>query len=35
VMALARGQGYVDVEVHPDLAGRDRVLVARRPGGVR
>lgn len=35
VMGLARGRGYVDVAVHPDLAGRDRVLVARRPDGVR
>ncbi len=25
----ARGRGYSEVEVHPDLAGRDRVLVAR------
>ena len=35
VVGLARVRGLVDVEVHPDLAGRDRVLVARRPGGVR
>jgi release factor glutamine methyltransferase len=27
----ARAAGYVDVAVHPDLAGRDRALVARRP----
>jgi release factor glutamine methyltransferase len=27
---LARGSGFVEVEVRPDLAGRDRVLVARR-----
>jgi release factor glutamine methyltransferase len=30
VAAQARAQGYVDVEVHPDLTGRDRVVVARR-----
>jgi release factor glutamine methyltransferase len=29
--ALALGAGLVDVDVQPDLAGRDRVLVARRP----
>jgi release factor glutamine methyltransferase len=33
VTALARGAGFVDVEVHQDLAGRDRVLVARRASG--
>ncbi len=27
----ALGDGYADVEVRPDLAGRDRVVVARRP----
>ena len=27
--ALAHGAGFVEVEVRPDLAGRDRVLVAR------
>ncbi len=27
----AEATGYVDVAVHPDLAGRDRALVARRP----
>lgn len=27
---VARSAGYVQVEVHPDLAGRDRVLVARQ-----
>lgn len=27
----ARGRGYAGIAVHPDLAGRDRVLVARRP----
>jgi release factor glutamine methyltransferase len=30
--ALAAAAGLVDVEVRPDLAGHDRVLVARRPG---
>lgn len=29
--AHAEATGYVDVVVHPDLAGRDRALVARRP----
>ena len=29
---LLVGSGYQDVAVHPDLAGRDRVAVARRPG---
>jgi release factor glutamine methyltransferase len=29
VTELARAAGFVDVEVHEDLAGRDRVLVAR------
>ncbi len=33
--SLAAGAGLVDVEVRPDLTGRDRVLVARRPPGVR
>ena len=32
VAARARRAGYASVEVHPDLAGRDRVLVARAPG---
>jgi release factor glutamine methyltransferase len=31
--AAAEAAGYADVAVHRDLAGRDRVLVARRPGG--
>jgi release factor glutamine methyltransferase len=31
--AAARLAGFADVEVHPDLAGRDRALVARRPSG--
>jgi release factor glutamine methyltransferase len=31
VIALLRGAGLVDVEVRPDLAGHDRVAVARRP----
>ena len=30
VQDLARSAGLVDIAVHPDLAGRDRVLVARR-----
>ncbi len=30
VTALARDAGFVDVEVRPDLAGRDRILVAHR-----
>jgi release factor glutamine methyltransferase len=30
--AVAQAAGYDDVAVHQDLAGRDRVLVARRPG---
>jgi release factor glutamine methyltransferase len=29
--ATAEAAGYADVAVHRDLAGRDRVLVARRP----
>jgi release factor glutamine methyltransferase len=33
VTELARGAGFVDVEVHEDLAGRDRVLVARLATG--
>ncbi len=28
---LAAGAGLVEITVHPDLAGRDRALVARRP----
>lgn len=28
---LAHGAGFVDVAVHPDLVGRDRVVSARRP----
>ena len=31
--ATAEAAGYVAVAVHQDLAGRDRVLVARRPAG--
>jgi len=31
VQELARSAGLVDIAVHPDLAGVDRVLVARRP----
>ena len=31
VSGLASAAGFVDVEVHPDLAGRDRVVGARRP----
>jgi len=31
--ARARDLGYAEVEVHRDLAGRDRALVARWPGG--
>jgi len=31
VSLLAAGAGLIDVTVRPDLAGRDRVLVARRP----
>jgi release factor glutamine methyltransferase len=31
--ATAEAAGYADVAVQRDLAGRDRVLVARRPGG--
>ena len=31
--AAAAAAGYAEVAVHRDLAGRDRVLVARRPGG--
>lgn len=30
LLAAARTAGFADVEVRPDLAGRDRVLVARR-----
>ena len=32
VQALARSAGLVETTVHHDLAGRERVLVARRPG---
>jgi release factor glutamine methyltransferase len=32
-LVLARGAGFSDVAVRPDLAGRDRVLVARAGGG--
>jgi release factor glutamine methyltransferase len=32
LQAAAHTAGYTDVAVHRDLAGRDRVLVARRPG---
>jgi release factor glutamine methyltransferase len=32
VAGLARAAGFVEVSVRPDLAGRDRVLVARRHG---
>lgn len=31
VTSLAEAAGLVDIEVRPDLAGRDRALVARRP----
>jgi release factor glutamine methyltransferase len=31
-VALARDAGFADVAMRPDLAGRDRVLVARRRG---
>lgn len=31
--ALARRAGFAEAEVRPDLAGRHRVLVARRPAG--
>jgi release factor glutamine methyltransferase len=30
-VALAEAAGLVDVEVRPDLSGRDRALVARTP----
>ena len=33
--AVAAGAGYESVATERDLAGRDRVLVARRPGGSR
>ena len=33
VTELARATGFVEVEVHEDLAGRDRVLVARMATG--
>jgi release factor glutamine methyltransferase len=33
VAELARAAGFVDLEVHQDLAGRDRVLVARMATG--
>jgi release factor glutamine methyltransferase len=35
VTAAAEARGYEAVAVHPDLAGRPRALVARRPGRVR
>lgn len=31
VVALLAGRGFVDVEVRPDLAGRDRIALGRRP----
>jgi release factor glutamine methyltransferase len=31
VASLLRAAGVVDVEVRPDLAGRDRIALARRP----
>ena len=31
VEELLRTSGFADVEIRPDLAGRDRVAVARRP----
>jgi release factor glutamine methyltransferase len=31
IVALAAAAGYVDARVHPDLAGRPRVVSARRP----
>jgi hypothetical protein len=34
-VALAREAGFADVSVRPDLAGRDRVLVARLGTGAR
>jgi len=33
LQAAAGAAGYDAVAVHPDLTGRDRVLVGRRPGG--
>jgi release factor glutamine methyltransferase len=33
LQAAAGAAGYEAVAVHPDLTGRDRVLVGRRPGG--
>jgi release factor glutamine methyltransferase len=33
VAGLARTAGLVDVEVRPDLAGRDRIVLARQPLG--
>jgi release factor glutamine methyltransferase len=35
VVGLAEDAGMVGAEVHPDLAGRPRVLVARAPGAAR
>jgi release factor glutamine methyltransferase len=35
VTAAAEARGYEAVTVHPDLAGRPRALVARRPGRVQ
>lgn len=32
VLALAGAAGLVDAEIRPDLTGRDRVVLARRPG---
>jgi release factor glutamine methyltransferase len=31
VSAMCAARGYVDVAVRPDLAGHDRIVVARRP----
>jgi release factor glutamine methyltransferase len=32
VSAMCRDRGYVDISVRPDLAGHDRIVLARRPG---
>jgi release factor glutamine methyltransferase len=31
VTALLRAAGFADIEIRPDLAGRDRIAIARRP----
>lgn len=32
LQTLLEGKGYVDVEIRKDLSGKDRILIAKRPG---